>query len=145
MLYRFCLLFCCFLIFGCGSSRTYSVRAVITLDGEPLAEAEVELLSVQENGVSAIGTTDVDGGVTFSTGEIDGVFSGSYIMLVSKMVEEKTLTNNEIRALAEVGIRYSPHMIELVPKEYTRRETSDLKVKIGYWYPKELPIDLRSE
>ena len=142
---RFCFLFCCFLIFGCGNPKPYDIRAVVTLDGEPFVEAEVVLLPVRENNASAIGITDREGKVSFTTGEINGVLPGSYIMLISKIVEDKTLTNNEIRALAEVGIRYGPRMIELVPEKYTRRETSDLRVKIGYWYSKELSIDLQSE
>ena len=129
---------------GCGSPRAYDVRAVVTLDGKPFAEAEVTLLPVRGNNVSALGITDAAGEVVFSTEENSGVFSGSYIVLVSKTVEEKTLTNNEVRALAEVGIRYRPNMIELVPQEYTSRETSDLKVTIGYWHSKVLSIDLRS-
>ena len=144
MLARLCIMFCCCLIFGCGSP-TYDVRAIVTLDGEPLVEAEVVLLSVRENGVSITGITDTEGEVTFTTDEIAGVVAGSYIITVSKTVEERKLTNNEIRALAEAGIRYSPDIVELVPQKYTRRETSDLRVRIGYWHSNEWTLDLQSE
>ena len=148
MLNRLCLLFCCCLIVGCGSPRPYDVRAVITLDGEPLAGAAVTFLPVRGNAKSAFGVTDMEGTVTFKTavidGEaIDGVLSGSYIMIVSKTVEEQRLTNNEIRALAEAGIRYRPGIVELIPEKYTRRETSDLRIKIGYWQPTDLTFNLQ--
>ena len=145
MLYRLCLLFCCCLIFGCGSPRPYEIRAVVTLDGAPLAEAEVTLLPVREHAASAFGITDAEGAVAFKTRDLDGVFPGSYIVIVSKSVEERKLTNNEIRALAEAGIRYRPRIVELVPERYTRRETSGLRVRIGYWHSKKLTLDLRSE
>jgi hypothetical protein len=145
MLYRLCLLFCCCLIFGCGSPQPHEIRAVITLDGESLAEAEVTLLPVREHAASAFGTTDAEGAVTFRTGEIDGVFPGAYVMIVSKTAEERRLTNNEIRALAEAGIRYRPSIVELVPERYTRRETSGLRVRIGSWRSRDLTFDLKSE
>jgi len=133
------------LIFGCGSPRPYDIWAVVTLDGEPLAEAEIFLLPVRENAASAFGITDTEGTATFKTADIGGVFPGSYIVIVTKTLEERKLSNNEIRALAEAGIRYSPNFVELVPEKHTRRETSDLRVKIGYWRPKKLTFDLLSE
>ena len=147
MQYRFCLLLCCCLILGCGSPKPYDVRAVVTLNGEPLVGAEVTLISLQRDAraKSAFGTTDEEGQVTFKTGDIDGVFSGSYIAVVSQRVEERTLTNNEIRAFAEVGIRYRPSVIELIPERYTRSETSNLRVRVGYWRSKDLMFNLQSE
>jgi len=144
MPYRMCILFCCCLLFGCGSPRPYDVRVVITLDGEPLTNAEISLQPIRENAASASGITDMAGEVTFKTGDIDGVFPNSYVVVVSKTIEEKRLSNNEIRALAEAGIRYSSGMVELVPEKYTRCETSDLKMKIGYWSSKDLTFDLWS-
>jgi len=133
------------LIFGCGSPRPYEIQAVVTLDGEPLAEAEVTLLPVREHAASAFGITDAEGVVVFTTGEIDGVFPGAYVVILSRTAEERRLTNNEIRALAEAGIRYRPNIVEHVPERYTRRETSDLRVRIGYWRSRDLVFDLRSE
>ena len=130
---------------GCGSHKPYDVQAVVTLDDTPLAEAGVTLISIQKNASSAFGITDAEGNVTFKTKEMDGVLPGSYIAVITKEVEEKILTNNEIRAFAEAGIRYYPKMIELVPEKYTRRETSDLNVKIGYWYSLHLTFNLLSE
>ena len=145
MLYRPCILFCCCVFIGCGSPEPYDVRAVVTLDGNPLTEAEVSLVPVWGNTVSAAGVTDTTGAVTFKTGGIDGVLPNSYIVVVSKTVEERKLTNNEIRALAAKGIPYSPNIIEFVPEKYTRRETSDLKLKVGYWHHHEFMLDLLSE
>ena len=141
----FCFLFCCCLISGCGGSTPYLLKAVVILDSKPLTEAEVILLPVRENAKSASGITNAEGEVTFKTEGEDGVFAGSYIITVSKIVEERRLTNDEIRALAEVGARYRPQMVELVPEKYTRRDTSDLKVKVGYWQPVELTLELYTE
>ena len=145
MLYRFCILCYCCLIFGCGNPRPYDIRAVITLDGESLVEAEVTLLPVRENAASAFGITDAEGKVAFKTGDVDGVFPGSYIVIISKTIEKKILTNNEIRALAEAGIPYRHGILELIPPKYTRRETTDLRARIGYWRSKDLTFDLRSD
>ena len=158
---RLCLLLCCCLIFGCGSPRTYDVRIVVTLDGEPLEGATVVLLPVRENDASMTGITDMNGEVTFNTDDntdentddnadtadtnVGGIVAGSYIVTVSKTVEERRLTNNEIRALAEAGIRYNPDIVELVPLRYTRRDTSDLRMRIGYWRSNVLTLDLLSE
>ena len=117
------------------------------LDGKPLAGAEVSLVSVQKNvnaqSISSI--TDEEGNVTFRTKDVDGVFPGSYIVTVSQKVEEKMLTNNEIRAFAEIGIRYKPKIVETVPEKYTRSETTDLKIKVGYWSSNNLTFNLWSE
>ena len=144
---RCCVLLCCCLMFGCGSPRTYDVQFAVTLDGEPLEEATVVLLPVRDNDGSVTGVTDAEGNVTFNTDEIAGItiVAGSYIVTVSKTAEERRLSNNEIRALAEVGIRYSPDIVELIPSKYTHRDTSTLKVRIGYWHPNVVTLDLRSE
>jgi hypothetical protein len=141
---RLALLLCSCVIFGCGSPKSYNVQAVVTLDDKPFAEAQITLLSIWDGGTSASGMTDSEGKVTFKMDEIEGVVSGTYIVTVSKTVEERTLSNNEIRALAELGIRYSPQMIELTPEKYTRRATSDLKIKVGYWASKQFSFELRS-
>ena len=120
------------------------VQAVVTLDDKPFAEAKVTLISIRDESLSASGMTDAEGKVTFKTEEVEGVLAGTYIVIVSKTVEEKKLSNSEIRALAEVGIRYRPQMIEFAPKKYTQRETSDLNMKVGYWSSKEFTFDLRS-
>ena len=145
MLYRICVLFFCCLVVGCSSSRLYDVRAVVTLDDKPLAGAEVSFFLVRNNTKSAVGVTGEDGQVTFKTAEADGVLPGTYVVTLSKTVEESRLSNNEIRALAEVGVPFRPKVTEFVPEKYTRCETSDLKVKIGYWSSKNLTFPLRSE
>jgi len=115
------------------------------LDGEPFVEAEVSLVSSKENTKSASGMTDAEGKVTFRTEEVEGVFPGTYTVIVSKTAEENRLSNNQIRALAEMGIRYEANIIEWAPEKYTRRETSDLKIKVGYWSSKDLIFDLHSD
>ena len=114
------------------------------LDDKPFAEAKVTLVPIREGAKTAIGTTNAEGKVWFKTEETAGVVSGTYIVIVSKTAEERTLSNNEIRALAEVGIRYRPQMIELAPSKYTQRETSELKMKVGYWPSKEFTFELQS-
>lgn len=142
---RFCILLFCCLILGCGSSRPYDVHAAVTLDDHPLPEANVTLVSVWKNKPAATGITDAEGHVTFKTGELDGVLPGTYVAVLSKIIEEKTLSNNEIRAFAEAGIRYVPKMIETVPQKYTKRETSDLKINVGYWHSPDRTLHLFSE
>ena len=145
-MYRLCtLLSCCCLLFGCGSPRPYDVRAVVTLDDEPLTEAIVTLIPLRQNAASAFGVTDAEGNVAFLMDEIDGVIPGTYVAVISKKTEENLLTNNEIRALAETGIRYRPNVIELVPEKYTHSQTSDLIIQVGYWHPTTLTFDLRSD
>jgi hypothetical protein len=139
------ILFCCCLIFGCGSPKPYEVETVVMLDGKPFAGANVSLVSLWDKTPSVVGVTDSEGRVTFQTGEVEGVLPGTYSVVVSKIVEERRLSNNEIRALAEMGIQYREQMIELSPEKYTQRKTTDLKMKVGYWSPKEFTFDLRSD
>lgn len=142
---RYCVLFCCCLLLGCGSSKTYDVQATVTLDGTPLAEAEVTFVPLWGKAKRAVGNTDQEGMVTFKTDERDGILPGSYTVIMSKVVDEKRLTNSEIRAFAEVGIPYREKKIELVPEKYTRSETSDLKAKVGYWYSPNLTFHLGAD
>ena len=144
MPFRISILVCCSLIFGCGSPKPYDIRAVVRLDGKPFVEAEVSLVSSKEGTKSAFGMTDAEGNVVFRTEERDGVLPGIYTVIVSKTAEEKRLSNNEIRALAEMGIRYEINMVELAPEKYTRNETSDLTIKVGYWSSKNFVFDLHS-
>jgi len=144
-MFRVCILLYCCLLLGCGGSKPYNVQAVVTLDSTPLAEAEVTLVPMGKKGKSAIGITNAEGKAAFKTDEVDGVFPGSYVVTISKEVEEKMLSNNEIRSFAAVGIRYRPKMIELVPEKFTRRENSNLKAKVGYWHSPILTFNLRTE
>ena len=103
------------------------------------------MLPVRKNAPSASGITDAHGEAVFKMEDKNGVLPGSYIVTVSKIVEERRLTNDEIRALAEVGTHYRPQMVELVSPKYTRRETSDLTIKVGYWQPSEWTFDILTE
>ena len=142
-MYRLCLLLCC-LFLGCGNPSPYLVRAIVMLDDKPLTEAEVTLIPYQESSPVPFGITDMQGNVSFTTDDKDGVFPGSYIVVISKEIEEKMLSNNEIRAFAEVGIRYRPKMVQLVPEKYTDSKTSGLKVHVGYWHSPDLTLSLWS-
>ena len=142
-MYRLCIFLCCLLL-GCGEPGPYDVRVVVMLDDKPLPDAEVTLIPYQGNAPAPFGVTDGDGNVSFKTDDQDGVLPGVYTAVISKEIEEKMLSNNEIRAFAELGIRYHPKMVQLVPEKYTDKKTSGLKVHVGYWYSPDLTFSLRS-
>jgi len=147
------------LFVGCSggpSLDTEYVEGVVTMDGQPVAEATVMFVPVTEGqGASATGMTDANGvykltaanvgGVTAQAGS--GTLPGEYYVGVIKSVQETPMSEEEA---FEKGIPYvapqpgqAPKVTHVVPVKYNDPKQSGLKatVKDG---KNDIPITLTS-
>ena len=70
---------------GCGRRGLVDFRAVVKLDGQPIDGAAITLTRVDGEGRSAMGVSESDGSVRFTTFEpYDGVLPGTYKVTVNK-------------------------------------------------------------
>ena len=138
----------CALVFsGCPSGGaslgTEYVEGVVTLDGNPIADATVMFVPVTEGeGLSATGQTDASGvykltaanmgGETAAAG--GGTLPGEYFVGVIKSVSEEPMSEEEA---FEKGIPYTapdpnvaPKLVHEVPTKYNNPRESGLKVTV---------------
>lgn len=141
---------------GCGAKqktlKTEEVEGVVTLDGQPVPDATVTFVPVQEgNGASATGTTDSEGkyrltamasGASAEAGA--GTLPGEYYVGVMKVNLPAVPTSEE--ALAPQGKQRptSAPLTHVVPQKYNVPKDSGLKatVKEG---KNDIPITLTSK
>jgi hypothetical protein len=133
------LLLACFITFGCGSSDAIKglvpCAGTITLDGEPLDGASIRFAPVNSSGQSE--TERRDGTAITSKGNFtiktssssSGIAPGSYKVIVHKMVDEKTNTDNS--------------SIKNITGKYSDIETSDLTVEIPSGGNKGIKLELK--
>ncbi|MDO5553302.1 MAG: hypothetical protein Q4G68_06035 [Planctomycetia bacterium] len=112
---------------------------LVTLDGKPLADVQVMLLSDQTTGITVTGTTDKDGNAALSSvqgnytvkGSPDGNFK---IVLKKEPVIEGELSKDEIAKMDLQKIReYETKMFEarknavsIIPKDLSSYQTTPL-------------------
>jgi hypothetical protein len=137
---------------GCGgSAKTYKVKGVVTLDGQPVEGATVSLVPLEEGqGYPAGGLTGSDGSfrlTTFSTG--DGAAAGHYKVLVTK-TEAATgvgpqMDVKQMKKLMAGGGRTARNRKSQkgdIPAVYGNREQTPLRATVPADGP--LTLDLRS-
>jgi hypothetical protein len=141
---------------GCGYRRPPLVRVegVVTLDGVPVAEADVTLVPVGR-GRAARGLASETGQVAFSTYSFgDGVIPGTYkvIVLKQELTKRGTRKMEALRsAQAPADETASEVMIEftdgdyrnLLPSTYAGFDSTDLSVTIERG-TKSIPLSLTS-
>ena len=115
---------------GCGSDRpkTLRVAGVVTLDGQPLANASV-MLAPEAGGRPATGVTDKDGRfalATFVPG--DGALPGKHVVTVVKKETSGILTDEDglSGGIAPGGV------VEqwFTPRRYADPKTSGLTAEV---------------
>lgn len=129
---------------GCGSGANLddlnSVSGVVTLDGEPVADASITLYPTAEGARSAGCLSDEKGEFKFQTLQAnDGVADGEYKVVVTKKVELNPYTEEEYKKLNESGAshkklfpgRPEPSFEDALPKKYGNVETTDLTLTIN--------------
>lgn len=123
------------LVAGCGGdSRFAPVSGVVTLDGEPVANATVAFLS-KEGGRRAFGTTGADGAYELSTlSPGDGAVPGEHLVTISAVdivEDEKTKKmTSELGSLASDLPLPPPKKVWRLPQVYSEAETSGLKFTV---------------
>lgn len=146
---------------GCGASKpkavsTEMVEGIVTLDGQPVSEATVTFLPVQEGtGASATGMTDSEGKYTLTAVGAGigaqpgaGTLPGEYYVGVVKaslpdipasadLGDSAKSTATTERPREDVKITY------LVPEKFRDPPTSGVKVTVKAG-KNNIPIDLKS-
>ncbi|MEW4451777.1 carboxypeptidase-like regulatory domain-containing protein [Bremerella sp. JC817] len=77
------------LLIGCGKAPSQTFTGKITLDGNPLAQAGIELLP-KEGGATGVhyGTTDAEGRFTITEDDTNPITPGEYSVVVDKVPTE---------------------------------------------------------
>lgn len=119
----------CFLfanLAGCGGDpNIIPVTGQITLDGSPLANAEVTFTPSKFQAGSSMGTTDENGNYElFHTVDQKGAYFGSHIVSISK---DETSSRG---------------VLQIVPPNYNRK--SKLTAEVSQDGPNEIDFDLES-
>ncbi len=150
---------CVVAVMGCGGPPTLSteyVEGVVTLDGQPVAEATVTFVPVTEGqGAPATGMTNQQGVYKLTatvTGELAatpeaGTLPGEYFVGVMKNVVETRMSQEEAE---QAGVEYVPAAEEaapkitfVVPQKYNVPRESGIKVTVQAG-TNNLPIELTS-
>lgn len=121
-----CLLLCVFA--GCGNSKMGKVNGVVTMDGQPVADAFIKFIPKGDQGTSSFGKTESDGSyqMRFSDSEY-GALIGTYHVTIST---------------GDVKADNSGSVPETVPDIYNTKTTLSAEVKSG---KNVLDFDLKSE
>lgn len=110
-------------VVGCGGPKLLPVTGVVTLDGEPVAEAGVMFLPI-EQGPATGGTTDAAGRFQLTTTNRLGVAPGGYHVTVTK----REVTGG---GMFDVGGPKSQKIKWFVPEKYSKPETSGLEAAVS--------------
>lgn len=139
-----------FQVAGCGDGRPPLVAStgIVTLDGKPVAAANVTLMP-RAGGRPATGTTDEAGRFTLSTfAPGDGAVAGGYDAVVTKLQETKpAAVRSADDGLAPDTMGAMPAEEDyrsLLPKRYADPRTSGLAVEVTAGGP-PLEITLTSK
>ena len=100
---------------GCGNSDLVSVEGLVTLDGEPLADAVVVFIAPDRPCATA--RTNMDGEFNMETGSAEGIKPGEYSVSVTAFQKSKK-TGKPIPKLA-------------IPEKYSKPESSELTAVVG--------------
>ena len=112
------------LLTGCGGGpKPLPVSGVVTLDGQPVADAGV-MFCPAENGPMASGTTDAKGKFQLKTTNALGAMAGQYRVAISKK-EESGPTTFGVVDPRRIKVKW------IIPQKYSNPETSGLKAAVG--------------
>jgi hypothetical protein len=116
---RVCLLVAGVVAAAAGCSRPSSLSGVVTLDGQPLAEAAVILIPQTEGAETVVGSTNQDGRFVITPAAGKAIAFGKYKVIVSK---REKLTEAQINAFI------TPK--ELLPAKYSDLSRTVLEVDV---------------
>jgi hypothetical protein len=110
---------------GCGANgpELLPVSGVVTLDGQPVAEAAV-LFTAVAKGPAASATTDPQGRFQLMTVNRPGAVAGDYRV---------TVTKQEVKGVGDFGVvgPDGAQVTWLVPEKYSRPDASGLTATVG--------------
>ena len=115
-----------------GLPKLYPCTITITQDGQPLAEATVQLHDpAVTDRWTVSGLTNASGSAVMRThGQFPGVPEGRFKIILTKTVLEGGSTDDETTPENARKPREAVKVYSLVGKEYTNRETTPLEIVI---------------
>lgn len=141
------------LVAGCGGARregpeTVKVTGTVTLDGKPLAGANVTF-SPKVAGPPAFGETDEQGRFSLQTFEPgDGAISGKYLVTVTKTTSAGRMEFEDQRAKEEYLRQHpgeSSQAKNEIPDKYANRKTSGLVAEVSLGAKNHVEFELKSK
>jgi hypothetical protein len=131
------------LVAGCPAATNSPVTGKMTLDGTPLAGAEIEFEKRDKEGVGKFSArSDAEG--KFKVAQIAGrtIAPGTYQVLVTKWVDPKgkITEQGEIDQLRAAGLAKN-----VVPEKYADTASTPLKADIKAGSNELAPFDLKSK
>ena len=112
-----------------GCSGPPSLSGVVTLDGQPLAEAAVVLIPQSEGAETVVGSTNQDGRFVITPAAGKSIAYGKYKVVVSK---REKLTQAQINAFVTAK--------ELLPAKFSDAAKSVLEVTVSSAKDMELAL-----
>lgn len=128
----------CLVVGGCSGSLTGKLSGVVTLDGKPVSDAQVQFVTKDSDKPSEIrmasGKTDADGKFEILLGPSYGqqLTPGDYVVLVSKYVDKDgKVQQGDIEGGLDLDqLKSSGDVKNVVPQGYSEMESSDIFVDI---------------
>lgn len=151
---------CCVLstLVGCGGNADLApATGVVTLDGEPMAEAKVMLHPIDGGPRNSYGTTNAKGEFKLSTfGMNDGALIGRHVVTVTKVdtKDQPQFAPNELASKGYGGASYEAMMGPgkvskneknlkyVIPVKYSSKETSGIEVDVVKGEKNHFPLDM---
>ncbi len=113
------------LLAGCGGGpKPLPVSGVVTLDGQPVADAGV-MFCPTENGPMATGTTDANGKFQLKTTNSRGAMPGQYRVAISKKEESGPKSKSGMIDPRLIKVKW------IIPQKYSNPESSGLKAEVS--------------
>lgn len=149
----FCLAALALMLCGCGKKRQEAkldlvpVSGTVTLDGKPLAEANVTLIYEGTPPLGFIGSgavTDAQGHYVAQTMGKQGAVAGSYQVTVSKLVNSSGAALKPEEGIDLEQLRTAGGVTESVPAKYTHQSTTDLKLTVEKGKADGYNVELKS-
>ncbi len=144
----------CVLLTGCGSDLpdTVPVSGTVTLDGDPLEGATVNMLSDESN-IVASGKTDANGEFTVNTvigsQTVEGAVVGAHKIAVVKTESGGQDMKDPKEMMAEMttnpAITSEYKQTHLIPERYNNPTMSQLTAEVTESGPNEIELELSSK
>ena len=132
---------------GCGPAEGPEVKGKVTLDGQPLADAQVVFEPMGKDDVELGGgmaKTGPNGEFEFIPDETTGqtLAPGQYAVVISKKIDKQGNTPNE----EDFGQLEAAGMLrQVLPARYSQRSETTLAAEIKAEEPNQLTFDLKSK
>lgn len=141
-------------LWGCGGGGSVNpplelvpTSLTVTLDGKPLADADVSLVfqgPAPKGFTGSGGRTDANGKLEVKTGQKSGTVVGTFKALVNKLMmpDGSPIKNDPASGIDLEQLRQQGQVKETVPERYTSIDTTDLTVNVAKGGKNELELKL---